>query len=104
MRRLLHFTARRADVLLSLIFVGFFVGSSEQSLAASFSRLRMACSRVIVNDEPFLHASNQYLRVPICGGVLSCGQSGPFNSGEVKAVAQEFHKDYGFGGSGDEFR
>src|SRR6266545_4910172 len=44
------------------------------------------------------------LIVPICGGVLSCGQSGSFNSGEVQAVAQEFHKDYGFGGSCEKFR
>ena len=52
-----------------------------------------------LNDYPSLT-----LRVPICRGVLSCGQSGSFNSGEVKAVAQEFHKDYGFGGSSEKFR
>ncbi len=44
------------------------------------------------------------LRVPICGGILSCRQTGSFNSGEVKAITEEFHKDYGFGGSCEKFR
>ena len=39
------------------------------------------------------------LRVPICKGGLSGCQTGSFNSGKVQAVAEEFHKDYGFGGS-----
>ena len=44
------------------------------------------------------------LRVPVLGGILSCRQTGSFRSGEVEAVAEEFHKDYGFGGSCEKFR
>ena len=44
------------------------------------------------------------LRVPVLGGILSCRQTGSFRSGEVEAVAEEFHKDDGFGGSCEKFR
>ena len=37
-----------------------------------------------------------------CG--LSCRQSGSFGSGQVKAITEEFHKDYGFGGSCEKLR
>src|SRR5207302_8094087 len=51
-----------------------------------------------------LVANSYNLRVPICAGILTCRQTGSFNSGQVKAVAEEFHKDYGFGRSCEKFR
>src|ERR1017187_3562589 len=44
------------------------------------------------------------LRVPICKGGLSGCQTGSFDSGKVQAVAEEFDKDYGFGGSCQKLR
>ena len=44
------------------------------------------------------------LRVPICKGGLSGCQTGSFDSGKVQAVAEEFDKDYGFGGSCEKLR
>ena len=46
----------------------------------------------------------RYLRVPICKGGLSGCQTGSFDSGKVQAVAEEFDKDYGFGGSCEKLR
>ena len=44
------------------------------------------------------------LRVPVCAAAFSCRQPGPFSPGKVQTVAEEFHKDYGFCGSGEKFR
>src|ERR1035438_6083253 len=49
-------------------------------------------------------ATHLYLRVPICKGGLSGCQTGSFDSGKVQAVAEEFDKDYGFGGSCEKLR
>jgi len=35
---------------------------------------------------------------------LSCRQTGSFSSGQIQAVADEFHEDGGFGGTGEKFR
>jgi hypothetical protein len=48
--------------------------------------------------------NSETLRVPICNGGLSGRQASSFNSGKVQAVAEEFHKDYGFGGSCEKLR
>ena len=44
------------------------------------------------------------LRVPVCAAAFSCRQPGSFSPGKVQTVAEEFHKDYGFCGSGEKFR
>src|ERR1022692_3285136 len=51
----------------------------------------------LTHEKAVLSSTN--LRVPICKGGLSGCQTGSFDSGKVQAVAEEFDKDYGFGGS-----